>query len=145
MKLSEMIKNVLNELSCEIANGLEKIRNEVANDKELIKQAKERIDNSLNEIVDISKQASEFAYQMSEVMESAEDYHFDNDRYLANLNTLVNNEDFSKELSEEYYESGYNQGYLDCEEEHECEEDCEVPCDCEKEKCDCVKEKELPF
>lgn len=141
MKLSEMIKNALNELSCEIANGLEKIRNEVANDKELIKQAKERIDNHLNEIVDISNQASEFAYQMNEVMESAEEYHYDNERYLSNLDTLVNNEDFSKELSEEYYDSGYKQGYLDCEEDHEMSCDCEVPCECDKEE----NKKELPF
>lgn len=123
MKVSEMIKNMLSELSKEISQSMSSIRKAVAEDKEIIKQAKDRIEDNMSEVNAIEFNAREFANEMEEVANLADEYHYENETYMNNLQVLVNDEIINTSALEEEYDKGYEVGYNDCLKDYDLEDE----------------------
>lgn len=117
MKVSEMIKNVMDELMANIKSGVENIEKSVAEDKALIVEISNRINDNFAELNAIETNTRAMVDELNAVADYAEDYHEDNAIYLANLNTLVTNEDYNEDLADKHYEEGYADGYKDAEED----------------------------
>lgn len=115
MKVSEMIKNVMDELMGNIKSGVETIEKAVAEDKALIEEISHRIDENFTELNAIETNTRTLAEELNAVADYAEDYHEDNAIYLDNLRTLVSNEGYNKDLADENYNKGYDDGYKDAE------------------------------
>lgn len=117
MKVSEMIKNVMDELMGNIKSGVETIEKAVAEDKALIVEISNRINDNFAELNAIETNTRAMVDELNAVADHAEDYHEDNAIYLANLNTLVTNEDYNEDLADKHYEEGYKNGYKNAEED----------------------------
>ena len=117
MKVSEMIKNVMDELMGNIKSGVETIEKAVAEDKALIVEISNRINDNFAELNAIETNTRAIVEELNAVADYAEDYHEDNAIYLANLNTLVTNEDYNEDLADKHYEEGYADGYKDAEDD----------------------------
>lgn len=134
MKVSEMIKNVMDELMGNIKSGVETIEKAVAEDKALIVEISNRINDNFAELNAIETNTRAIVEELNAVADYAEDYHEDNAIYLANLNTLVTNEDYNEDLADKHYEEGYADGYKNAEEDKNIEieqlkEDNEKECE----------------
>jgi flagellar biosynthesis/type III secretory pathway protein FliH len=121
MKVSEMIKNVMDELMGNIKSGVETIEKAVAEDKALIVEISNRIDENFTELNAIETNTRTLAEELNAVADYAEDYHEDNAIYLDNLRTLVSNDGYNKDLADENYNKGYDDGYKDAEEDKNIE------------------------
>ena len=117
MKVSEMIKNVMDELMRNIKSGVEDIEKSVAEDKALIVEISNRINDNFAELNAIETNTRAMVEELNAVADHAEDYHDDNAIYLTNLNTLVTNEDYNEDLADKHYEEGYADGYKNAEED----------------------------
>ena len=117
MKVSEMIKNVMDELMGNIKSGVETIEKAVAEDKALIVEISNRINDNFAELNAIETNTRTLVEELSAVADYADEFHDDNAIYLANLNTLVTNEDYNEDLADKHYEEGYADGYKDAEDD----------------------------
>ena len=121
MKVSEMIKNVMDELMGNIKSGVETIEKAVAEDKALIVEISNRIDENFAELNAIETNTRTLAKELVAIADFAEDYHEDNAIYLDNLRTLVSNDGYNEDLADENYNKGYDNGYKDAEEDKNIE------------------------
>lgn len=121
MKVSEMIKNVMDELMGNIKSGVETIEKAVAEDKALIVEISNRIDENFTELNAIESNARTLVEELNAVADYAEDYHNDNAVYLDNLRTLVANDGYNEDLADENYNKGYDDGYKDAEDDKNIE------------------------
>ena len=117
MKVSEMIKNVMDELMGNIKSGVETIEKAVAEDKALIVEISNRINDNFAELNAIETNTRAIVEELNAVADYADEFHDDNAIYLANLNTLVTNEDYNEDLADKHYEEGYADGYKDAEDD----------------------------
>ena len=117
MKVSEMIKNVMDELMGNIKSGVETIEKAVAEDKALIVEISNRIDENFAELNAIETNTRTLAKELVAIADFAEDYHEDNAIYLDNLRTLISNEGYNEDLADENYNKGYDDGYKDAEDD----------------------------
>ena len=117
MKVSEMIKNVMDELMGNIKSGVETIEKAVAEDKALIVEISNRINDNFAELNAIEPNTRAMVDELNAVADYADEFHDDNAIYLANLNTLVTNEDYNEDLADKHYEEGYADGYKNAEED----------------------------
>ena len=117
MKVSEMIKNVMDELMGNIKSGVETIEKAVAEDKALIVEISNRINDNFAELNAIETNTRAMVDELNAVADYADEFHDDNAIYLANLNTLVTNEDYNEDLADKHYEEGYADGYKDAEDD----------------------------
>ena len=111
MKVSEMIKNVMDELMGNIKSGVETIEKAVAEDKALIVEISNRIDENFAELNAIETNAHTLAEELNSIVDYAEEFHEDNEIYLENLRTLVANDGYNEDLTDEFYNKGYDDGY----------------------------------
>ena len=117
MKVSEMIKNVMDELMGNIKSGVETIEKAVAEDKALIVEISNRINDNFAELNAIETNTRAMVDELNAVADYADEFHDDNAIYLTNLNTLVTNEDYNEDLADKHYEEGYADGYKDAEDD----------------------------
>ena len=117
MKVSEMIKNVMDELMGNIKSGVETIEKAVAEDKALIVEISNRINDNFAELNAIETNTRAMVDELNAVADYADEFHDDNAIYLANLNTLITNEDYNEDLADKHYEEGYADGYKDAEDD----------------------------
>jgi flagellar biosynthesis/type III secretory pathway protein FliH len=111
----------MDELMGNIKSGVETIEKAVAEDKALIVEISNRIDENFTELNAIETNARTLVEELNAVADYAEDYHNDNATYLDNLRTLVSNDGYNEDLTDEYYNKGYDDGYKDAEEDKNIE------------------------
>jgi flagellar biosynthesis/type III secretory pathway protein FliH len=104
-----------------IKSGVETIEKAVAEDKALIVEISNRIDENFTELNAIETNTRTLAEELVAVADFAEEYHDDNATYLENLRTLVANDGYNEDLTDEYYNKGYDDGYKDAEEDKNIE------------------------
>lgn len=139
MKVSEMIKCVMDELMGNIKSGVETIEKAVAEDKALIVEISHRIDENFTELNAIETNARTLVEELNAVADYAEDYHNDNEIYLDNLRTLISNDGYNEDLADENYNKGYDDGYKDAE------DDFAFATEIEQLKANDDDDEELPF
>jgi flagellar biosynthesis/type III secretory pathway protein FliH len=133
MKVSEMIKNYMEEMKANINNSIMAIKTNTENNIAEIKAIKARMSEDFTELEDIEMASTEIANMFTEVAENCADFAEENDMFISNLNTLVDNASYTDDITDKAYDEGYEKGFIDGKEEGIADTNAEMEEKLEKE------------